>query len=91
MFPPTFPTTFDEYNTGLTRAKSMRDPDQLFRDDVLQPDPVYMTIRKGVTALLGLFTQSQQTVPVTTDASPVEQNTCIVPFANDEDTPRIAA
>jgi hypothetical protein len=90
MFPQ-MPTTFIyEFHAVLNQAKAMRDPDQLFRDELLRPDPVYMTIRKGVTALRGMFTRSQETVPAM-DSNPVQQVTSIVPLASDEDAPRIAA
>lgn len=91
MFPQ-MPTTFIyEIDAVLNQSKTMRDPDQLFRDELLRPDPVYMTIRKGVTALRGLFTRSQEMGSMAKDSGPVQQVTAIVPPASDEDEPRIAA
>ena len=42
-------------HNDFARSLTLRDPDRLFRDESLRPDPVYMSLRKVLAAVRRMF------------------------------------
>jgi hypothetical protein len=85
------PSTEYHFAVEASKRRVVDERAVMLGQDVLRPDPITMTLRRGVAAIGHLFRRDRETVPVATASNPVQQITSIVPLASDEDAPRIAA